>query len=246
MSGRFTNDARRGGAAWRQVGLLLACSACSAGLFGAESVKMTLGGAEVASATPPPAKVTQITASQEVTFSQQNRTAVFVGNVAVKDPDYTLSCDTLTAVLKKQGSSSDTAAAKPGVTPGVKKASSPAPSQGSGAADATGSSNLERAIAEGSVVIIQDKLDPKTGKVQHYIGKGAKAIYDTTTGDVTLTGWPQIEQDTNTHVSLSEHTVMVINRAGTIRTRGPSTTTFTQAPEPSPAPAPAPAAAASR
>lgn len=211
----------------------------------AESVKMTLGGAEIASATPSPAppKVTQITASQEVTFSQQSRTAVFVGDVAVKDPDYTLSCATLTAVLKKQavGSGPTPGRAAASGTPSAVAKATPSESAGHGNGESAGSSNLEKAIAEGNVTIIQDKVDPKTGKVQRYIGKGAKAVYDTATGDVTLTGWPQIQQDTNTHVSLSEHTVMVINRAGTIRTHGPSTTTFTQAPEPSPSGAAVPA-----
>jgi len=174
---------------------------------------------------PSPAKPpTEITATEDATFSQKTRIAVFNGNVHVKDPEYTITCDKLTAVLKKEA------------LPGAKQAQpSPAPSKAPGKDPAEGAqqegSNLEKATAEGHVIIIQDKVDTKTGKVQHYVGKSEKAVYDGDTGDITLTVWPEIRQDENTHVSLAESTVMVINRAGTIRTQGPSKTLLTQEPE---------------
>src|SRR6187402_1156609 len=43
---------------------------------------------------------TEIT-SLEATFDQKTREAVFLGNVIVKDPEFDLKCDRLTAFLKK-------------------------------------------------------------------------------------------------------------------------------------------------
>jgi len=196
-----------------------------------DDTTLSLGGVAPALPSPTPAHTgptpakapTEITATEDATFSEKTRIAVFDGDVHVKDPEYTLTCDKLTALLKKEA------------LPGAKQAQpSPAPSKAPGkdAAEASQEgSNLEKATAEGHVIIIQDKVDTKTGKVQHYVGKSEKAVYDGDTGDITLTVWPEIRQDENTHVSLAESTVMVIGRSGTIRTVGPSKTMLTQEPE---------------
>lgn len=178
-------------------------------------------------ATPAPAKPpTEITAAEDATFNQKTRTAVFNADVHVKDPEYTITCEKLTAVLKKE--------ALPGAKTDPKPTPEPAKATPGDPKEAQEGSNLESALAEGSVVITQDKTDPKTGKVQHYVGKSRKALYDGTTGDITLTGWPQIQEGPNTHISLAESTVMIINRSGTIRTHGPSKTLLEQEPESSP------------
>ncbi len=167
------------------------------------------------SPSPTPSGPTEITADTDFTFSQKTRVGVFEGNVRVKDPSYTITCDKLTVVPKKEA------------LPGAKASPTPQPS----ASPAAEGSSLEKATAEGHVVIVQDKVDPKTGKVEHYIGKAQKAVYDGNTGDVTLTGWPEIRQGDNMHVSLAESTVMIINRAGTIHTHGPSQSLLSQPPE---------------
>ncbi len=179
--------------------------------------------------SPTPAKApTIITADEDVIFNQKTRTAVFDVNVRVKDPEYIITSDKLTAILKKE--------AVPGASPVPKPAATPGADPKEGPQEGN---NLEKATAEGHVIIIQDKIDSKTGKVEHYIGKSEKAVYDGATGDITLTGWPQIQQGGNTHVSLAESTVMIVNRSGTIRTHGPSKTLLQQEPD-SPTPAPSP------
>jgi lipopolysaccharide export system protein LptA len=79
-------------------------------------------------------------------------------------------------------------------------------------------------VAEGNVIITQDKVDEKTGEITHYIGKGAKADYNAITGEMTLTGWPQIQQGLNNQVATEEGTVMIMNKDGHLRTVGRSKT----------------------
>ncbi len=180
-----------------------------------------------------PKKPTEITASKETTFNEQTRIAVFTGDVKVNDPQFNLTADKLTAYLKKPAPEPDkktarknkeaaAAAAAAGASPiPVKdpKAASPAK------ADANNGpgSGLERAVAEGNVIITQDKVD-ENGQVTHYIGKGAKADYNATTGDMVLTGWPQIQQGVNNQVATEEGTVMIMNRNGQLKTYGASKT----------------------
>ncbi len=134
---------------------------------------------------------TEITASIETTFDERTRTATFVGDVMVKDSQFTLTCDKLTAVLRK----------------GKEKESG----------------GLERAVAEGKVVIVQEKPDEK-GRMVRYMGKAARVEYDAETGDVTLTGWPQIQQGINTQVATEEGTKMILNKNGRLKTIGGSKT----------------------
>jgi lipopolysaccharide export system protein LptA len=148
---------------------------------------------------------TEITATKEATFDEKARVAVFVGEVHVKDPQFTLTSKKLTAYLKKQ-------------SPQSGPTSSPA------ASNASAEGGLERAVAEEEVVIVQDKPDPNGGEPVHYVGKAAKADYDAISGDVKLTGWPQVQQGINTHIATEESTIMILNRIGTIKTYGKSKT----------------------
>ncbi|MEO7932843.1 MAG: LptA/OstA family protein [Chthoniobacterales bacterium] len=45
---------------------------------------------------------TIVTASTEATFDNQNHVAVFVGNVQVQDPQFSMTCDKLTVQLNKE------------------------------------------------------------------------------------------------------------------------------------------------
>jgi lipopolysaccharide export system protein LptA len=149
---------------------------------------------------------TEITCTKEATFDNRSRRAVFTGSVKVKDPQFTISCERLTAVLRD-------GAAKKGTGGPVEQ--SPTSQQASG---------LERAIAEGNVVIIQDKPGENGGPTKHYIGKAERAEYDAATGDVVLTGWPQVQQGINTQVATEAATIMTLNRDGRMKTQGGSKT----------------------
>src|SRR4051794_31452427 len=54
-----------------------------------------------AAPTPDPKAPTEITCVKETTFDEKTRVAVFLGEVKVNDPQFKLSCDKLTAYLKK-------------------------------------------------------------------------------------------------------------------------------------------------
>lgn len=158
-------------------------------------------------------KATEITCDGETTFDAKAGMAVFVKNVKVTDPQFSLVTEKLTAYLKK--------AVKETVKNGVQAAA--APNSNPVAAkldDAAPASGLERAVAEGGVVISQDKVDEKTGEVTRYIGRGAKADYNAATGEMILSGWPQIQQGLNNQVATEEGTIMIMNRDGHLTTKG--------------------------
>lgn len=155
---------------------------------------------------------TEIIATQEASFDEKAHKAIFIGDVHVTDPQFNLVCDKLTAYLKKSATGG---AAKEKAAPNADDKPATGPDDGGG---------LERAIAEGHVVITQDKPSSDGGEPTHYIGKGARADYDAKTGDVTLTGWPQVQSGINNQVATEQSTVMILNRDGRMKTIGPSKT----------------------
>ncbi len=82
----------------------------------------------------------------------------------------------------------------------------------------------------GHVVIVQDAVD-ENGKATHSTGRAEKAVYDPTTGDITLTGWPSVQHDINNQISLEEGTVMILNRNGKMTTHGASKSTLQGTPK---------------
>src|SRR5581483_4162452 len=155
---------------------------------------------------------TEITATKEATYDEKTRMAVFTGDVHVNDPQFKITCDKLTAFLREQATSSH-AAASPAASPTPKPKASPAASPRGGGSTGTGS-GLKSAIAEGHVVIIQDKPAANGEAAQHNVGKCQRAEYNADTGDVTLIGWPQVQQGINMQVATEEGTVMIMNKDG--------------------------------
>jgi lipopolysaccharide export system protein LptA len=156
---------------------------------------------------------TEIT-SLAATFDQRARQAVFIGNVVVSDPEFNVTCDRLTAVLKNtKVEGSAPAEPSPGTPPngGVAK----------------GGGGLEKAIAEAAegkeVVITQDKLEAD-GTITKNVGRGRKATYDAKTGDIILSGSPSVQQGINLCVAKADDTVMTLNRNGFNHVDGPSMT----------------------
>ena len=86
---------------------------------------------------------------------------------------------------------------------------------------------MQRAVAEanagGRVIIVQDKKDAD-GVVQHSAGEADKATYDAVTGDIVLTGMPEIQQGINRVVATARVTVMTLNRDGHMNAKGPHKT----------------------
>lgn len=174
-----------------------------------------------------PAKAPTEIIAREASLDNKNHIAIFTGEVDVKDPQFNLDCDKLTVHLKKPKTTD-----KP-EDPNIPKAVAPigakprdpvAPKPAEKAAKSDGGGNIEKAIAEGNVVIVQDKPDAE-GKLQHYIGKGKKAVYEPDKKTCTLTGWPRVAQSMNGSISKEiiskeEGCVIVMNQEGRIDVHG--------------------------
>lgn len=87
---------------------------------------------------------------------------------------------------------------------------------------------IERAEAEGNVVIVQENENEKKEVVKS-VGRGGKAIFTPDTGDVELRESPSIQQGINNHISTDPGTIMILNREGRLKTNGPSRTVIIDA-----------------
>jgi lipopolysaccharide export system protein LptA len=164
---------------------------------------------------------TEIT-SLKATFEQKTMIAVFLEEVVVKDPEFNVNCDRLTAYLKGKKETAERPAASP------PPANPPPANSGVGKpGDDSKGGGLERAIAEANpgniVVVTQDKVE-SDGSVTKNIGKSKKVTYDAATGNIVLTGNPNIQQGINLFVATDENTVMTLNRNGRVTFDGPTKT----------------------
>lgn len=148
---------------------------------------------------------TEITA-HDALFDSRDYLATFNNEVRVTDPEFGLSCDRLTVNMKKPAPQG---AAKPAAKPGAK-------------GDAN--SGIEKAVAEGNVIITQDKKE--TGREpEQYEGRGKRAIFDNKTGTLTLYGRPRIAQSVKgvilkEIITLEESAIITLHRSGKIEVKG--------------------------
>lgn len=167
---------------------------------------------------------TEIT-SLELTLDK-GPVAVFLREVVVKDPEFTLNCDRLTAYFKKKAEAKNGAAERSSANP--PPANPPTANAGVGKpSEEPKGGGLERAVADanpGSVVVItQDKVEAD-GSITKNIGRGRRVTYDAATGNIVLTGMPSIQQGINLLVATDESTVMTLNRNGRMKVDGPTKT----------------------
>ena len=157
----------------------------------------------------------------EAIFDQKANEAVFIGAVVVTDPEFNVTCDKLTAHLK---SAEKARPAPEGGWPKTTKPATPAPTE---AKRKGGGGGLERALAEADpgkrVFITQDKADAG-GKMQRSTGEADRAAYNATTGDIVLTGSPEIQQGINRVIATDPRTKMTLNRDGHMHADGPTKT----------------------
>ena len=156
---------------------------------------------------------TEIT-SDSVTFDNKKHIAIFVGNVVVKDPEFDMTCDKLTAYLRHDDPVPAAGGDAPKATP--KPAGAAKEKKG----------GLERAVAEGNVVITQEKIE-SGGNISKSIGRSKRADYDAKTGDVVLTGRPRVKQGINQCDATADETVMTLNRDRDMKVTGPNKVTIT-------------------
>lgn len=81
--------------------------------------------------------------------------------------------------------------------------------------------------ARDKVIIVQENTDA-AGKVTKAIGRATKATYDPTTGIITLIGWPSVQHGINLQQATEESTIMTLDRAGKMDTKGGSKTTIVE------------------
>ncbi len=149
--------------------------------------------------------------ANEAYFDSKESVGTFSGAVIVKDPRFSLQADKLTVYLGK------------GETRG-----------------------LDRAVAEGNVAVVRDAAVVPEGAPapaegasnQRSVGRGERAVYTAKDGNVELSGSPRVLSGLNTHVATSPDTVMIINQAGQLTTRGPSRTEIRQEPKAEASPKP--------
>jgi lipopolysaccharide export system protein LptA len=160
----------------------------------------------------------------EATFDQKNSVAVFIGSVVVKDPEFNVVCDKLTAFLKHEDKSA------PAVAAGSKTTPKPATPTPDASASKKKGGGLDKAIAvttsDRRVIITQDKVEAD-GSVTHGIGRADIATYDATTGDIVLKGSPDVTQGLNRCIATDPSTVMTLNRDGHMKASGPHKTIIT-------------------
>ena len=166
-----------------------------------------------------PTKEPTVITALEATFDNKANIAVFVGSVIVKDPQFNVDCDKLTAFLKHE----DKDAKAP-----VPKAATPAPGTPAPAAGAKKQNGgLDKAIAvttsERRVIITQDKVE-SDGSITHGIGLSDRAEYFATSGDIFLYGMPDVTQGTNRCIATAPETWMKLNRDGRMEAHGPHRT----------------------
>jgi lipopolysaccharide transport protein LptA len=133
---------------------------------------------------------TEITAADEASYDNENNVAEFSGRVVVRDPQFTLTCDTLKVTLNK-----------------TRK-------------------GIAVAEAKGSVVIVQEKSDPKSDAPKA-VGRAGEVTYKPDTGEVVMRDWPSIQQGINNQVATEQSTVMTLRSSGQSRTVGGSKTIIT-------------------
>lgn len=177
-------------------------------------------------ASKKPKGQTEIT-SLEATFDQKASVAVFLGEVVVKDPEFTVNCDRLTAYLKKNKAEAKNPSERPAANPPPANPPPANPSPGRPPAPESKGGGLDRAIADANpgniVVVTQDKVE-SDGSISKNIGRGRRITYDAASGDIVLTGMPSIQQGGKQFVATDERTVMYLNRNGHAKIDGPSKT----------------------
>ena len=156
---------------------------------------------------------TDIRCSQEAQFDVKTRSGVFIGNVKVVDPQFTLTTDRLAVKLNKDedGGGLNEAQADGNVI--IVHVNQPK----NGGVQPQGQVGAGAGVQQGA-----QAQQPVTST-----GKAERAVYEAKDGSVTLTGWPQVTQGVNTHIATAPGVKMILYRDGRMQTYG-STRTLIQ------------------
>jgi lipopolysaccharide export system protein LptA len=177
---------------------------------------------------------TEITAKEEVNFDANAHTAIFVGNVKVIDPQFTMTTDKLTVWMNKQedgGGIKEAQADGNVIIVHVNQSKDKTQTADAGASPRTtpvaNTAVTPSATTFGNASVFgQASPSPSPGATPPVLdtGRARKAHYNAKQDAVTLTGWPQVTQGMNTHIATEEGTRMILYRDGRLQTFGPSRT----------------------
>jgi lipopolysaccharide export system protein LptA len=178
---------------------------------------------------------TEITATQEAQFDTKTRSGVFIGNVKVVDPQFTMTADRLTVHLNRDedGGGLREAEADGHVVivhvnqpkPAAQAQNGSTPPAGTGSTAPTGNARPGSTVPTASAgAAAPGSTPPQAQQPSVSVGKGDKAVYLAKDGSVTLTGWPQVTQGGNTHIAIAPGVTMVLYRDGRMQTYGSTRT----------------------
>lgn len=170
---------------------------------------------------------TEITSREQAQFDSRGRVAVFLGDVKVVDPQFTMTSDKLTAYLNKEeeGGGLKQADGEGNVTIVHLNQPKPAASPGGApASEATATATATPTPAAGAPPTAQQPVKSTA--------KAERAVYVTKDGTITLTGWPQVTQGVNTHISTESGVKMIIYNDGRLQTYGSTRTVIQDRSEP--------------
>ena len=175
---------------------------------------------------------TEITAKEEVDFDANAHTAIFVGNVKVIDPQFTMTTDKLTVWMNKQedgGGIKDAQADGNVIIVHVNQKDKTQTAGASASPRTTPVANTAvtpSATTFGNSSVFGPSPSPSPGATPPVLdtGRAQKALYNAKQDAVTLIGWPQVTQGMNTHIATEEGTRMILYRDGRLQTFGPSRT----------------------
>jgi lipopolysaccharide transport protein LptA len=86
---------------------------------------------------------------------------------------------------------------------------------------------IQHAEAIGNVVVIQENANSE-GQTIRSVGRAGRAHYDSLTGNLFLTEWPQLRQGANNHIAMEKKTRVILNKNGHSNTIGQSKTVIVE------------------
>jgi|GEM_PF-1216602 hypothetical protein len=176
---------------------------------------------------------TEVTAKEEVDFDGNAHTAIFIGNVKVIDPQFTMTTDKLTVWMNKSedgGGIKDAEADGNVIIVHVNQSKDKTQTADAGASPSTSPvantavSPPAATYGNASVFGQPSPSASPSGTPVLDTGRAQKALYNAKRDAVTLLGWPQVTQGVNTHIATEEGTRMILYRDGRLQTFGPSRT----------------------
>jgi lipopolysaccharide export system protein LptA len=152
-------------------------------------------------------------------FDLNRSVFIYRGNVRARHPEFYIECEELEVEMIRETPTASKAAAKEATKADKKAVNQKTDSNKSRAAakDSSGQAPpIRRAVARGPMVVIEKRS--ADGDLQQ--GRCRLLEYDGKTGEITLRDYPQVQKGNVLHVATTADTMMIFDRAGSLRTQG--------------------------